>query len=253
MLILLVCFINLHGLLAFVFTRARRFGTCAASASTPNRPRNRRGAWLRPPPIVYYRPRRDRRCGRCAWPSGRERFVETNFPQDHRFCGLPRHCHYRTPVPFAMFLLSLLMNGTASAVNTVFRPVVVALAALASLFVGLSAAWRISWERERNMFDGLLSTARVALLDTGKGPGAAAEMSRSCYRRRAILDSAWLRWLQHHHGAVPAGGVSCAPRVRRAGVVSFARCSSTVRAMIVTLLLLLGLWFVPPHLGPACC
>jgi ABC-type transport system involved in multi-copper enzyme maturation permease subunit len=255
MVILLLIFVALHGVAAVVFTvsaihQLRLVGFDA----DPEEPWKK--SPLRPPPIVYYRrrPRAPIRPLRLAiW---KERFVERSLLEDYPvltgtlvvlFLGLGG--------PFVLVLLSLLIGGARhQESNAILRPLLVAFAAPAPLFVGLSAAWRISRERERYTLDSLLCTAlewRFWVLAKALVPFRNVSFLLGIVVMLCgvgviaggfnIITIPLLLAMETIHLCFAAA----------LGLFLSARCSSTVRAMMLTLLLLLGLWFVPLYLGPA--
>lgn len=254
MVLFLAIFVGLHGMVAVGFIlsavlQLRHIGLDPDPEESWQRSR------LRPPPIVYYRPRPRTPFRPLRLAIWKERFIERSFLEEHPLItSLLALVFLGCGVPLATVLLSLLINGTSSEVNAVLRPVMVILAVLAPLLVGLSAAWRISRERERNTLDGLLSTAlewrhwvlakglvplrNVSILLVVAGGVIGFGVLRGGFN---IITTPFLLATEVVHLGFAAA----------LGLFLSARCTSSVRAMILTLLLLLGLWLVPLYLGPA--
>lgn len=210
---------------------------------------------LRPPPIVYYRPRPRPPVRPLRLAIWKERFVERSFLEDHPvITGVLAMAFVIAGAPLVTVLIGLSINSTGEELNRSLRPWLVALAAPAPLLLGLTAAWRISRERERGTLDGLLCTAmewRYWMLAKVLMPvrnisfllAAAALVGVAGWVRGAfniVTAPFFVTAVAMHLGFAAALGLFIS-----------ARCTSTVRAMILTVLILLGFALVPLFLGPA--
>jgi ABC-type transport system involved in multi-copper enzyme maturation permease subunit len=207
-----------------------------------------------PPNFFHPRPRLPRRPIKLViW---KERNVEPNLLHSHPLLmGCLAMVFLWAGMSFALFLLTEVVRGLSGGnTNPVFRPIVMIFAAVPLLLVALGTAGRISRERERRTLDSLLTTA-LDWSDILMGKALAGVIGVSFVLGTlgyvAIL-------------GLLSGGINVATFplliLAESTYVAFAAMlglyvsaisGNTVRSMIITALVILGLSIIPLLLGPA--
>jgi ABC-type transport system involved in multi-copper enzyme maturation permease subunit len=224
------------------------------SSGMPGVPEKDKVLGFRRPPrdFYHYRPRMPRKpVGLVLW---KERWVEEGFVSNPVLIGCGALLFVWVAAPFIIYLISLLLRvGSGADVNGPFRMIILIFAAPTMLLTGLGTAGRISRERERRTLDALLTTA-LDWHDILMGK-ALAGMVGIVFLYGALGFVAVLGLLAGGINAATFPLLVVAEVIHAAfaavlGLYVSARARSTVRAMVVTGLILLGVAIIPLFVEP---